>query len=151
MQTIITTTAGKRFAAQPGETLLDAALRSGVSLEHSCSTGRCRSCRAQVLAGNTTALHDETGLSQAEREAGWILSCNATSDTHLEVQDLGAVRLFPARTWPCRIHALQRVAPDVLKVVLRLPPTNDFSFHQGQYIDVIGPGGLRRIYSVANC
>jgi CDP-4-dehydro-6-deoxyglucose reductase len=152
VQTIITTSAGKRFVAQPGETLLDAALRGGVSLEHSCRTGRCSSCKAKVLAGTTIALHDEAGLSQAEREAGWILSCvrSATSEAHLEMQDLGAVPLFPSRTWPCRIQTLQRVAADVFKVVLRLPPTNEFTFHPGQYVDVIGPGGLRRSYSVAN-
>lgn len=148
----ITTHAGKRFSAQPGEALLDAALRSGILLEHSCRTGRCSSCKAQVMTGTTTALHDETGLSQAEREAGWILSCvrSATSDVHLDAQDLGAVPLFPVRTWPCRVQALRRMSANVLVVTLRLPPASEFNFHPGQYVDVIGPGGLRRSYSVAN-
>ena len=148
----ITTDAGKRFSAQPGETLLDAAFRSGILLEHSCRTGRCSSCKAQVMTGATIALHDETGLSPAEREAGWILSCvrSATSDVHLDAQDLGALPLFPARTWPCRVQALQRMSANVLIVTLRLPPASEFNFHPGQYVDVIGPGGLRRSYSVAN-
>ncbi len=42
------------------------------------------------------------------------------------------------------------MTPDVLKVVLRLPPTSEFNFYPGQYVDVIGSGGLRRSYSVAN-
>lgn len=148
----ITTHAGKSFAAQDGEALLDAALRGGVLLEHSCRTGRCSSCRARVLNGSTIALHDEVGLSQAERESGWILSCvrSATSNVHLEAQDLGAAPLFPVRTWPCRVQSLQRLAADVLHVVLRLPPACEFNFHPGQYVDVIGPRGLRRSYSLAN-
>ena len=42
------------------------------------------------------------------------------------------------------------LAPDVMRVVLRLPPTAEFSFIPGQYIDVIGPSGVRRSYSLAN-
>ena len=132
--------------------MLDAALRAGVLLEHSCRTGRCGSCRAQILTGDSFALHDETGLSQTERESGWILSCvrSATSDAFLDAQDLGLMPLFPARTWPCRIKTLQRLTANVLQVVLRLPPGTALDYHPGQYIDVIGPGGLRRSYSVAN-
>jgi CDP-4-dehydro-6-deoxyglucose reductase len=43
-----------------------------------------------------------------------------------------------------------RLAPDVLRVLLRLPPTADFAFTPGQYIDVIGPNNVRRSYSLAN-
>lgn len=149
---LITLPSGKQFAAQDGESLLDAALRAEVALEYSCRTGRCSSCKSQVRSGSTTALHPETGLSEAERADGWILSCvrSATSDVLLDVQDLGGVKLYPARTWPCRIQALQRLAPDVLQVMLRLPPTADFGFQPGQYVDLIGPDGVRRSYSVAN-
>jgi CDP-4-dehydro-6-deoxyglucose reductase len=149
---VITVSSGRQFPADEGETLLDAALRADIALEYSCRTGRCSSCKAQVRSGSTTALHDETGLSEAERAAGWILSCvrSAASDVVLEVQDLGGVRLHPARTWPCRIQSLERLAPDVMKVVLRLPPTSALNFHPGQYVDLIGPDGLRRSYSVAN-
>jgi CDP-4-dehydro-6-deoxyglucose reductase len=42
------------------------------------------------------------------------------------------------------------LTPDVLSVKLRLPPNTPFTFLAGQYIDVIGPGGVRRSYSIAN-
>ena len=42
------------------------------------------------------------------------------------------------------------MAPDVVRVLLRLPPTTEFSFIPGQYVDVIGPAGIRRSYSLAN-
>jgi CDP-4-dehydro-6-deoxyglucose reductase len=148
----ITLPSGKAFAANDGETLLDAGLRSDVSLPYSCRTGRCSTCRSQVRNGTTHALHDETGLSSAERAAGWVLSCvrTATSDVALDVEELGDVHLPVERTLACRIQSLDRLAPDVVRVVLRLPPTASFDFLPGQYIDVIGPGGTRRSYSVAN-
>jgi CDP-4-dehydro-6-deoxyglucose reductase len=34
--------------------------------------------------------------------------------------------------------------------MLRLPPSAEFSFIPGQYIDIIGPSGVRRSYSLAN-
>lgn len=149
---LVRTSNGKSFSASGGETLLDAALRASVTLPYSCRTGRCSSCKGQVRTGSTIAIHDELGLSQSERDAGWILTCvrEANSDVELEVEDLGDLQLPPARTWPCRIQALDRVSADVVRVVLRMPPTSDFIFYPGQYVDVIGHGGLRRSYSIAN-
>ncbi len=74
----------------------------------------------------------------------------ATQDALIEVQDLGDVPMAAARMLPCRIDSIARVAADVVQVVLRLPPRAGFSFHPGQYIDVIGHGGVRRSYSIAN-
>ena len=138
--------------AEDGETLLDAGLRAGVSLPYSCRTGRCSTCRTRLTTGQALALHDESGLSTEERESGWVLGCvrSATSDVELDVEDLGDIKLFPARTLACRIQTLERLSADVLRVVLRLPPTAEFGYHPGQYIDVIGAGGIRRSYSIAN-
>jgi CDP-4-dehydro-6-deoxyglucose reductase, E3 len=141
---------GKAFEADSGETLLDAGLRAGVTLPYSCRTGRCSTCRCRVSAGTTVALHAETGLEPADRADGWVLACvrSATSDVTLDVEDLGA--LAPVLTVPCRIHAIERLAPDVLRILLRLPPTTQFDYRPGQYVDMIGPGGVRRSYSIAN-
>jgi len=105
-----------------------------------------------VISGNTSALQEELGLTAEEKSDGWILSCvrTAESDVALEVEDLGGAVLAPAKTFPCRISRIERFAPDVVGVRLRLPPTAEFSFIPGQYVDVIGPGGIRRSYSLAN-
>jgi CDP-4-dehydro-6-deoxyglucose reductase len=148
----IITTAGKRFSANAGESILDAALRHGVALEYSCQTGRCSTCKAQLRAGLTTVLHEESGLSATEQAEGWILTCvrSANSEVVIEVEDLGQVRIFPAKIFPCRIHGLEQLSADVIKVVLRLPPSAEFWYHPGQYIDIMGHDGLRRSYSIAN-
>lgn len=149
---IIHLTSGREFAAESGVTLLDAASTAGIALPYSCRTGRCSTCKALVRRGQTRLLTDETGLSPKEVEEGWILTCvrAAETDVELDIQDLEGITLPQPKTLPCRIAELEKLAPDVMRVKLRLPPTSNFSFIPGQYIDVIGINGARRSYSVAN-
>jgi CDP-4-dehydro-6-deoxyglucose reductase len=148
----VTTTGGKKFEAQAGELLLDAALRQSVVLDYSCRTGRCSTCKGRILNGFTEASQQELGLSDEERAAGWVLTCvrRVESNVEIDIEDLGDVSLPEAKTLPCRIQSLDRLSSDVLKIVLRLPPTSSLSFFPGQYIDVLGSEGLRRSYSIAN-
>ena len=143
---------GSKFSTAADVSLVDAALSAGITLPHSCKSGRCSTCKCKVLQGETTILQTETGLSDAEKAEGWILSCvrSAQTDVMLEVEDLGNVVLPPSKTLPCRISSIDRLATDVVRIMLRLPPTADFRSIPGQYIDVIGPGGIRRSYSLAN-
>ena len=150
---LIHTTTGRTFEAGADETLLDAAHRSGIQLPYSCRTGRCSTCKGRELSAESTmALRDETGLTPDDRAQGWILTCvrTATADVTLEVDDLGGVRLPAVRMSVCRIQSIEKLAPDVVKVVLRFPPGAAPDYLPGQYVDVIGPGGMRRSYSIAN-
>ena len=148
----VSISSGKTFFASGEETLLDAAQRTGITLPYSCKTGRCSTCKARIASGNTVARHEELGLTEAERKAGWILSCvrSAATDLQLEIEDLSDFAFYPTRTSACRIHSIDRVASNVIKVVLRFPAAAEQRFHPGQYVDVIGHGGLRRSYSIAN-
>ena len=143
---------GKSFVTEGRETILDAALRSGLVLEHSCKTGRCGACKAQLVSGTSELLGSESGLNLAESDAGWILSCvrQASSDVLLDVEDLGDLAIHPAKTVPCRIMALDYLSHDIVRVLLRLPPTQRLDYHPGQYLDLIGKDALRRSYSIAN-
>lgn len=143
---------GKCFDVGGEETILGAALAAGLVFEHGCKAGRCGACKAQVQVGVTRPLMDEIGLSLAEKEAGCILTCvrAAVSDVQLDVEDVGDVRLYPPKTLPCRIYSLERLCADVMRVVLRLPPSQQLDYHPGQYVEVIGRNGLRRSYSIAN-
>jgi len=143
---------GKKFAAQSGESLLEAAKRSSINLSYSCKTGRCSTCKCKVLSGSTELLQHELGLTREEKADGWILSCvrSAKSELTLEAPDLGDVDIPKSRTWPCRIKKINRLAEDVIQVFLRLPPSASFRFIPGQYVDIIGPNSIRRSYSLAN-
>lgn len=141
-----------RFDSTPDESLLDAARRANIHLAYSCRSGRCSTCKCKVVSGESVARVDEPGLSPEEREAGWILGCvrTATSDMQLDVEPIGAIAVPQTKLFPCRIQALENLTRDVIKVTLRLPPTSDLAFLPGQYVDVIGPKGIRRSYSLAS-
>ena len=149
---IIQLTNGREFVAEFGVSLLDAASAAGIALPYSCRTGRCSTCKALVQRGQTYPRTEEAGLSPEEIEAGWILTCvrSAETDVRLDIEDLGGITLPQPQTLPCRIAELEKLAPDVIRVKLRLPPASAFVFIPGQYIDVIGINGVRRSYSLAN-
>jgi CDP-4-dehydro-6-deoxyglucose reductase len=144
---------GKTFSSTDGASVLESAKAAGLMLEHSCRIGRCSSCKAKVTSGTTIALRPEESLSRQERDDGWILTCVRAAqgdEVSLDIEDLGDVARFTARTLPCRIDSLELLSPDVVKVLLRLPPNASFGYLAGQYVDVIGHGGVRRSYSIAN-
>jgi CDP-4-dehydro-6-deoxyglucose reductase len=149
---IVNLLSGKSFSTPEGKSILDSSATSTVTLPYSCKTGRCSTCKCKVITGETTALQAEMGLTAKEKLEGWILSCvrAAKTDVLLDVEDLDGITLPPIKTLPCRISHIEFLAADVIQVILRLPPTTDFFFIPGQYIDVIGPGGVRRSYSLAN-
>ena len=149
---LITLDSGKKFESTVSLSLLDAAAQAGITLPYSCKTGRCSTCKCKVLSGQSTAMVDELGLTVDEKAQGFILSCvrSASTDMLIEVEDLGDQVIPEVRTLPARISSLEKLAPDVLSVKLRFPPNTPLSYLAGQYIDVIGPGGLRRSYSIAN-
>jgi CDP-4-dehydro-6-deoxyglucose reductase len=148
----IQTTSGKAFSQSTGQKILDAAAKAGICLPYSCKTGRCRTCKCKVISGQSVATVDELGLTLEEKAQGFILSCvrSSLTDMLIEVEDLGDQVIPEIKTLPSRISSIEKLAPDVLSVKLRFPPNTLFTFLAGQYIDVIGPGGVRRSYSIAN-
>ena len=140
------------FDANVSETILEAARRNEILLEHSCRTGRCSSCKARVVYGDTHAIRRESSLTSDEVAAGWILTCcrSASSDVSLDIEDLGVLAEIKTQVLPCRIDSLSSLSTDVMKVGLRLPPTARFHYLSGQYIEIISKSGLRRSYSIAN-
>ena len=148
----ITLKTGISFPAKDGASILESANLANVTLPYSCKTGRCSTCKCKVLNGSTKALDTETGLTDSEKNQGWILSCvrSVDSDVLLDVEDLSGINLPRAKTLPCKIDSLSLATNDVLLIKLRLHPKEDFHFIPGQYVDIIGPNGTRRSYSIAN-
>ncbi len=148
----VTLPSGKTFMAEEGASLVDSAAGAGIALPHSCRTGRCSACKCKLLSGESRILHEELGLHPKEKAAGWILGCVRTpcSDLELDAEDLTGVDLPSQKTLPCRIDSIEKLADDVVKIELRLPPATEFRFLAGQYVEVIGPGGVRRSYSLAS-
>ncbi|WP_185981545.1 ferredoxin--NADP reductase [Skermania sp. ID1734] len=67
---------GRKVTQRPGETILDAGLRSGLRLDFSCTVGGCAACKIRVIRGAVT-IDEPNCLSDQERADGYILSCSA--------------------------------------------------------------------------
>lgn len=144
---------GREFESQPGETVLEAALRHGFALPYSCRSGSCGTCKGSVLSGAIDyGAYEEKALSPAERAAGKALFCRAVARTDLVIQarEIAAANDIPIKTLPCRVVKLERAAHDVMVLSLKLPQTEPLTFLAGQYIDILLRDGNRRSFSLAN-
>jgi CDP-4-dehydro-6-deoxyglucose reductase len=141
--------------AEDGETVLDAALRAGLNLPHSCKGGHCSSCRMRVLQGQVGYRGGRPlGLSEDEERSGYALMCQAhaiSSQLAVEVREARAPSgENQIKSLPCRIEQMRELAPGVMAVSLRLPASEQFNFTAGQYLDIMLPQNRRRSFSIAS-
>jgi CDP-4-dehydro-6-deoxyglucose reductase len=141
---------------EEGETILDAALRAGLNLPHSCKGGHCSSCRARIRGGSISYPRGRPlGLMADEERDGYVLLCQAHAaapDVSIEVREIRPpLPEVVVKSLPCRIERMHRLAPDVMAVFLRLPAHEEFHFVAGQYLDIMLPQNRRRSFSIASC
>jgi len=74
------------FSVAEGESLLAAALRSGIRLPSSCRNGTCRTCICRSSTGTVAYLIPWPGLSQEEKNESWILPCVAIAHSDLVIE-----------------------------------------------------------------
>jgi CDP-4-dehydro-6-deoxyglucose reductase len=72
------------------------------------------------------------------------------SDLRVEARIVANVSEAEVKILPCRIARMERLAPDVMQVFLRLPAVEPLQFHAGQYLDFLLDGGKRRSFSIAS-
>ena len=96
----------KTFTCDKDSTIFEAAKKSNIVLEHSCLSSRCRSCVVKVLSGKTMNNEDELVLTEEDKNANFVLSCNAKplSDIELDIEDLGDITLFEKKIIPSKIN-----------------------------------------------
>ena len=61
---------------QPGDTILEAARRAGLSPPFSCQAGNCATCIAHLDEGRVS-MRANNALTDEEVEEGWILTCQS--------------------------------------------------------------------------
>lgn len=145
---------GRDIDCRDDQTILDACLRSGVWLPHSCTHGTCATCKVEVLDGDVD--HGESSsfaLMDFERDEGKTLVCCAfpQSDVTIEADvDVDEdIEVHPVDDYTGTIVQIEDIAKDTKRVVVELD--RDLFFNAGQYIKFAVPGsGVDRTYSMAN-
>jgi CDP-4-dehydro-6-deoxyglucose reductase len=144
---------GHQFTLDADDTVLAAALREGYALPYGCRNGACGSCKGRLLEGTVDyGRHQSSALSEQERTDGLALFCcaRARSDLTIECREVNAVKGIEIRKMPCRVQKMDRAAPDVMVVRLRLPQNERLQYLAGQYLDIQMRDGQRRSFSMAN-
>jgi CDP-4-dehydro-6-deoxyglucose reductase len=137
----------------PGESILDAALRQGLALPYGCRNGACRSCKGRILEGEIS-YPDGTpkSLTPLDAAQGFALLCraHARTDLRIAVEEIDSEQKIVVRNLPCRIVNKRALAHDVVGLELMLPAGERLQYLPGQYVDVLLRDGRRRAFSIAN-
>ena len=143
---------GHEFFVEGNDTLLEAALRAGVSLNYGCNNGNCGECRARLISGEIKKVHaHDYVLSQAEKDAGVFLlcSCAAVNDVVIEAGVAGAqdiqVQLLDAR-----VKSVEVFNPQVAALHLLAPRSQRLRFLAGQSVRLLAHG-TKGQYAIASC
>lgn len=76
-----------KVMVEPNRAILETALDQGIDLPYSCQSGLCTACRGKAISGKVK-LDEEEGLSQSERDEGYVLTCVGhplTDDVVIEI------------------------------------------------------------------
>jgi NAD(P)H-flavin reductase/ferredoxin len=135
-----------------GEHLLEAALREGMPAPFECRNGGCGMCKATLLYGGVDyGLYQESALPAEERANGKLLLCCATplSDLEIEYVPTRTPGNVPVRVYTARVAKMNRLADDVMQLVLKVQGDQVPLFYAGQYINILLPDGEKRSFSFA--
>lgn len=141
----------RTVSVREGETLLDAGLRQGIPMPFECPNGGCGVCKGVLLNGTVDyGVYHKSVLSDAERAERKLLLCCATPQSDLEVAyEEGPAGREHARLYAAGVEAMDKLAHDVMRLLLRLPAGQSVPFQAGQFINIILDDGERRAYSFA--
>jgi CDP-4-dehydro-6-deoxyglucose reductase len=145
---------GHEFPVEPGENLLEAALRAGLSIRYSCNSGSCGECRARLVSGELgDTLHHDYPLNERERADDQFLMCRASaaSDLVIEAVEARGAEDVPVQTLTTQVSKLVRLSEDVMELQLRTPRSQTLWFLAGQHVRLSIPGIAPRHKSIASC
>ncbi len=138
--------------ARAGETILEAGLREDLAMPFECRNGGCGVCKGRLLEGEVKMrAYQETALPAAERAQGHVLFCCAepVEDVVIAYEPVRGVRPAAVHVYGGLVTALERLAPEVMKVTLRIVEGGKLRWHAGQYINVLLEDGAKRSFSFA--
>jgi ferredoxin-NADP reductase/ferredoxin len=131
------------YPLEAQESVLDGLLRQGIDVPHSCKTGVCQSCLMRA-AGGVVPEKAQLGLKETLKARNFFLACSCRLEPGMDLEVAGGEELRV----PARIHALEYLSADVLRV--RLWPEAPFEYRAGQYLTLLRADGLARSYSLAS-
>jgi len=145
---------GREFLVDGNDSLLEAALRSGLSLDYGCSIGSCGKCKARIVSGQAhRTRHSDYALTAAEKNAGVVLMCcnTALTDLVLEAREAHGAADMPLQAIDARVKSVSPLGEEVRLLHLQTPRSNRLRFLAGQSVSLALPDGTSAAFPVASC
>ena len=142
----------RNIVIRSGETVLEAGLRAGIGLPFECRNGACGKCMCTLLQGSVDyGAYQASALTDADKALGKALMCCAVPTADLAIEyAAGDAAAAAVRTYVGRVHSMQRLSDEVMRVMVSLPAGETVRFVAGQYINILLADGQRRAFSFAN-
>jgi CDP-4-dehydro-6-deoxyglucose reductase len=145
---------GHEFFVDGNDSLLEAALRSGLSLDYGCSIGSCGKCKARIVSGQVhRTRHSDYALTAAEKNAGVVLMCcnTALTDLVIDAREAHGAADMPLQTLDARVKSVSPLGDEVRLLHLQTPRSNRLRFLAGQSVSLALAGGVGASLPVASC
>jgi ferredoxin/truncated hemoglobin YjbI len=134
---------GTNFEVRGNESLLDACLRSGVTIPFSCRGGVCHTCLLRCVEGEIPSA-SQRGLPRDLRNKHYLLACQCRPDGPLELaRPLGA-----DRTTPCVLH---EAAPAGRYLLLRFETDRALPCKPGQRLAIKTGSDPHPVAEITRC
>lgn len=144
----------QQFTIQENETILEAAIRAGVSLNYGCSSGTCGLCKAHLRSGEVEEIKmREFVIPESEKLQGHILTCVNTACTDVELDALAARNAedIPEQGMKVKVRKVEHTADEVYRLIVQTPRTNRLRFMAGQFVKLRSDSGECGNFAVASC
>jgi CDP-4-dehydro-6-deoxyglucose reductase len=142
------------FMVQENETILEAAIRAGVSINYGCSGGTCGLCKARLISGSVEEVKArEFVVPEAEKLQGHMLTCVCAinDDVVIDAVVADTVSDIPVQKLNVKVRKIEQLGKEVFRLVVQTPRTSRLRFLAGQYVEIgLGEVGVSR-FSIANC
>jgi len=142
------------FCVQDNETILEAAIRAGVSLNYGCSSGTCGLCMARLLEGQVTEIRShDFAISEADKLQGNILTCinSPSQDCVIDAMSCEDPSEIPVQTIEVKVRKVEQLSREVHRLIVQTPRTHRLRFLAGQYVELEIEKLGRCQLSIANC
>ena len=142
------------FSCEAGDTLLRAALRSGVGFSYECVSGGCGACRVQIVEGELEDLWPQApGLPARQRDRGFRLACQSRPLSDCKIKIRAPVRGASDAPRPmrqrARLESRINLTADMAEFTFRTD--GPAHFLPGQFALLSLPGVVGdRAYSMCN-
>lgn len=145
---------GHEFEAQGSASVLEEALRAGLSLNYGCSNGNCGLCKARLLDGEIHRVRPvDYVMPSAERAAGMFLMCAhaAAGDLVIEAKEANDARDIPRQRIEARVRRVDAVGDGLRIVHVQTPRTSRLRFLAGQSANLYFGELELREFPIASC